>query len=124
MGVPPWSGRKPSRWGREGFRGEGAPGGLARPHWPGGLGDLLLLHLLAAPALAARDVRVDGLVLPAELPLVVDGQLRLALIGCADASRLVRPVGPRKLADAGSAVRLIGHRSSPQASVRAAAGGR
>src|SRR4029450_3048052 len=87
---------------REGFRGEGAYGGLAG------------LHLLAASALAARDVRMDGLVLPAQIPSVVDGKFRAAPFGGADPTSRVRTVGPRELADASSAVCRVGHRSSPR----------
>src|SRR4029450_12676202 len=60
------------------------------------------------------DVRVDRLVLPAQIPSVVDGQFRGAPFGGADPTSGVRTVGPRELADAGSAVCRVGHRSSPR----------
>lgn len=51
---------------------------------------------LAAAALAARDVRVDRFVLPAESPLVVDGKLGLATGLGTDPSAPVLLVGPRE----------------------------
>jgi hypothetical protein len=58
-----------------------------RPWWGSG-GALLRLPL------PPRDVRVDGFVLPAILPLVVSGQLRAAARRRAHAALGVRPVRP------------------------------
>ena len=52
---------------------------------------------------------MHGLVLPAELPPVVDRQLGLAACGGARAPARIGSVGSRELADAGSAVALLGH---------------
>jgi hypothetical protein len=66
-------------------------------------------HLLAAAALAARDVGVDRFVLPAVVPLVVDRKLGRAPWGRATAIRLVPLVGPRKRPDRLTPETLLRH---------------
>ena len=81
---------------------EGSLRGVTR----GGLGGF---HLLAAAALAARDVGVDRFVLPAVVPLVVDRKLGRAPWGRATAIGLVPLVGPRERPDRLAPETLLRH---------------
>jgi hypothetical protein len=81
---------------------EGSLRGVTR----GGLGGF---HLLAAAALAARDVGVDRFVLPAVVPLVVDRKLGRAPRGRATAIGLVPLVGPRERPDRLAPETLLRH---------------
>ena len=96
------SGRRATLPDRE---GRGVPRVRVRSAGP----DLGGLHLLAASALAARDVGVDRFVLPAEVPLVVDRKLGRAPRGRADAIALVSLVGPRERPDRLAPETLLRH---------------
>jgi hypothetical protein len=99
--VPHPDAKRPSRLG--GSRCSRVPGSVGRPVDLGGL------HLLAASALASRDVGVDRFVLPAEVPLVVDRKLGRAPRGRADAITLVSLVGPRERPDRLAPETLLRH---------------
>ena len=72
-------------------------------------GRLRGFHLLAAAALAARDVGVDRFVLPAVVPLVVDRELGRAPGGRTAAVGLVALVGPRERPDRLAPETLLRH---------------
>ena len=60
-----------------------------------------------ALAFAARNVRVDGLVLPAVVPLVVDRELRFTTGIGADAALPVALVGPGERSDGSASEPLL-----------------
>lgn len=94
--------RRPTRQRNEALPKGGPRGRVGSSVWVSGGG-------LPALSLAARHVAVHGLVLPAELPLVVTRELRLTPSLGADAVARVLPVRTRERPDRCSPVPLLCH---------------